>query len=278
MKRRTIIKAVLGILFLAVLIIINVGPVVWALSTSLKSLNEILEFPPRFIGSRVTLEHYSRVLISGFPRNIRNSIFYSGSAVFLTLFLGCLAAYGLDRFKFSGKKLFLLLIIASIPTAIARPSVVIPTYVYLSKLGMVNRWYTLVVLYTVYNLPMVTWILKGSFEAVPKEIDESAMVDGCPRIIILFKIVIPLTVPGLAAAALFTFLGSWNDFIVASIMTSSAELEPLQLGVYHYMGCYGLEWGALMAASIMAIIPIMVFFGFLQKYFVTGLMKGSVKG
>jgi len=266
------------IIVVLILAVITIGPIFWGASTSFKKPNEIIDLPPRIIGSAVTLEHYQKLIQSQIQLYFRNSMLYSVCAVILALMVGSLAAYIFSRFQFSLKKPLFFLVVAGIPMAIARASVLIPTYVYLSKLQLVDRWFTLIILYTAYNLPMAIWILIGSFETIPRQLDEAAMIDGSSRMYILFRIILPLARPGLAAAGLFIFLGAWNDFIVASMMISSTSLKSIQLAIYHYLGFWGREWGPLTASSIVAIVPILVLFAFLQKNFIAGLTRGSVKG
>ncbi len=271
------LNIILLTVFVVLLVVINVGPILWGLLTSVKPDREILAFPPHFFPYSPTFEHYQRIVESGFGVSIRNSIFYSFLTILLGLFLGSLGAYSFDRFNFPGKKLLFFLVLAGIPMSIGSSAILIPTYVFLAKLGITNKWFTLIPLYTAYNLPMVTWILKGTFETIPKELDEAAKLDGCSRFSTLVKIVLPLARPGLAASSIFLFVGAWNDFITASIMVSSPQLSPVQLSIYHFLGFFGREWGPLTASAITALIPILMVFIFLQKHFVSGLTRGAIK-
>ena len=147
----------------------------------------------------------------------------------------------------------------------------------MTKLRITNNRLTLILLYTTYNLPMAIWILKGAFEAIPKEIDEAAMLEGCGDLYILFRLLLPLAKPAIAAAALFLFIGSWNEFITASVMVDSPQFRPVQLAIYNYLGYYGREWGPLTASSVLALIPIIFVFIRLGKLLISGLTQGSVK-
>ena len=270
-------KPVFGLLAFAVtvaLLVVNVGPIFWAVSTSLKVHQEILRYPPTLIPSNPTLEHYERIISTGFLPAVRNSVFYSASTILLGLLIGSVAAYGFSRFDFVGKRVAFFLILAGIPMSIGAAAILIPTYVFFSIAGMVDKWYTLILLYTAYNISMVVWILLGTFESIPKELDESAMMDGCSRLRILVQMIIPLAKPGLAASAIFLFIRAWNDFIAASIMINSSKLRPVQLITFHFMGFYGREWGPLMASVNAALLPTLLLFLFLQRYFVSGLSSG----
>jgi multiple sugar transport system permease protein len=147
----------------------------------------------------------------------------------------------------------------------------------MTKLGITNNRFTLILLYTTYNLPMAIWILKGAFEAIPREIDEAATLEGCGDMYILFRLLLPLAKPAIAAAALFLFIGSWNEFIAASVMVDSPQFRPVQLAIYNYLGYYGREWGPLTASSILALIPIIFVFIRLGRLLISGLTQGSVK-
>lgn len=271
-------NSILTYITIILLIIINIGPIIWAISTSLKPSNEILEYPPSILGSAVSFEHYLRVFNGGFLHSLYITIIYSLSAIILCIIFGVLAGYGLSRFNFFGKKIISFLVMASIPMAAARVPTLVPAYIFLSNIGMVDRVYTLPILFTVYSLPTAIWIFRGFFDSIPREIDEAAKIDGCSRLNILTKIMLPLIRPGLAAVSLFTFVLAWNEFIVAAIMVSRPELLPIQVTVYNYLGYFGREWGPLTASSILAIIPILILLIFLQKQFVAGLTGGSVKG
>lgn len=277
-KIRRINSSIFILIITIGLIIINLGPIFWAISTSLKPPREILLYPPSLIGSRISFEHYVRVLEGGIMHSLYNTIIFSLSAIVSCIVLGVLAGYSLSRFRFPGKKLITYIIIGGIPMAIARAPLLVPAYVFLSALGLVDRVFTLPLLYTIYSLPMAIWILRGFFETIPREIDDAAKIDGCSRLIILTKIMLPLIRPGIAAVSIFTFVLAWNEFIVAAIMVSRPELLPIQVAVYNYLGYYGREWGPLTAASLMSILPVLVLFIFLQRQFIAGLTGGSIKG
>lgn len=154
---------------------------------------------------------------------------------------------------------------------------VVPNYTFFSAIGMANKWYTLPIIYIAYNLPMAIWILMGGMESVPIEIDEAAKIDGASRWYILFRVILPLLLPSLACAALFIFLGAWNEFVVSSVLVSSGNLYPIQVNIYNYMGFYGIQWGPLCAAATAAVIPVLIVFAFLGRLLISGLTAGAVK-
>lgn len=251
-------------------------PILWGLSSSLKPSGQIAEFPPRIIPKAVTFEHYARIAGDNVFYFIFNSALVSAAAVILALALGALAGYALARFEFRGRATVMILTVAIMSIPIA--SLLVPTFTLLSTVGLLDTRLGLVLLYAAYQLPMVIWMLYGYFLSLPVEIEHAARIDGYSPLATLRKVVLPLSRPGLVAAALFVLVFSWNDFVVAVTMTSSEQARTLPVAIYFYLGFYGREWGPLLAASIVSIIPIIAVFVFLQRYFMSGLTGGGVKG
>lgn len=265
-------------IILLVFLILNSVPILWGLSTSFKSTNEILAYPPKFLGFTFTLDHYAAVFRNGLTRGMLNSLLYSGGAIVFGVFFGLLAGYGFQRYRFPFKKLLFYIVVAGIPLSTGSSSMLIPTYLYMMKMGLTNKWYTLILIYTAYNLPMAVWILKGAIEAIPLEIEDAARIDGCSRAYIILRLVPRMCLPSLASAALFLFIGSWNEFITSAVMIDSAQLRPIQSVIYYFNGFFGTDWGALMAAAMVALLPIVIVFSLLGKLMVSGLTQGAVKG
>ena len=274
---RTLSAGAQGLLFVAVLVI-SIVPVYWAVLTSLKAPNEIFRFPPALAGFEPTLQHYETILNDGFMDTIWNSMGYSAIAVVLGVLVGFLAAYGMQRFEFRFKRLVFFLVVACIPLSIGSAALLIPNYVFMSQLGLIDKWYTLAILFTAYNLPMAIWICRSGVESVPIEIEESAMIDGCSRGYIMFGIVFRLMLPSVASAALFIFIGAWNEFILAAVMVNSKALMPVQVAIYNYLGFFGQQWGPLTASASLAIVPTLIIFTLLGRMLVSGLTQGAVKG
>jgi multiple sugar transport system permease protein len=251
-------------------------PIVWGLSSSLKPPDQIVEYPPRLFPTTPTLEHYVRIFRDNAGYFIMNSTIISVGAVALSLAAGALAAYAMARFEFRGRQASLVVIVAIMSIPIA--SLLVPTFTLLSTIGLLDTRLGLVLLYTAYQLPIVVWMLYGYFLTLPIEIEHAARIDGCSPLRTLWKVVLPLSRPALIAAALFVVVFSWNDFVVAVTMTSTERARTLPVAIYFYLGFYGREWGPLLAASIVSIVPIIAVFVFLQRYFVAGMTGGSVKG
>ncbi len=266
------------VLVFLVILVINLMPIYWSVITSIKTKRDIFAFPPKLWNFKLSFEHYQTIINDGYFRSILNSIFYCVVCVLVGLLLGYMAAYGLQRYRFKYKKLIFNLIVACVPLSIGSAALIIPNYVFMSQLGLINKWYTLVILFTTYNLPMAIWVLKSGVEGVPIEIEESAKIDGCKKAYIIWRMVFPLMKPSIASAAIFIFIGAWNEFILAAVMVDSPKLMPVQVAIYNYLGFFGQEWGPLTASASLAIIPALIIFTFLGKMLVSGLTQGSVKG
>ena len=251
-------------------------PILWGLSSSFKPTDRIVEFPPRLLPETPTLEHYIRIFQDDAAFYIANSMLVSAATILLTLTLASLGGYALARYDFRGRTLLMMGVIAVMSIPIA--SLLVPTFTLLSAAGLFDTRLGLVLLYTAYQLPAAMWMLYGYFMSLPVEVENAARVDGCSPLRTLLKVVLPLSKPGLVAAALFTLVFAWNDFVVAVTMTSSQETRTFPVAIYFYLGFYGREWGPLLAASLVSIVPIIAVFMFLQRYFMSGLTGGGVKG
>ncbi len=270
--RRKLIRGAVNLLIMAFALF----PILWGLSSSFKPTDRIIEFPPRLLPEAPTLEHYQRIFQDDAAFYIMNSALVSAATVFLTLALAALGGYALARYDFRGRTFAMMSVIAVMSIPIA--SLLVPTFTLISVLGLFDTRLGLVLLYTAYQLPAALWMLYGYFMSLPVEIENAARVDGCSPTRTLRKVVLPLSKPGLVAAALFCLVFAWNDFVVAVTMTSSQETRTFPVAIYFYLGFYGREWGPLLAASLVSIVPIIAVFVFLQRYFMSGLTGGGVKG
>jgi len=271
MRRRAIRTAINAVIALFALL-----PILWGFFSSLKPADRIVEFPPRLLPETPTLEHYRRIFADQAAYFIANSLAVSAASVLLTLALGAFAGYAIARFRFRGRDGLMMATVAIMSIPIA--SLLVPTFTLLSAAGLTDTRLGLVLLYAAYQLPVVVWMLYGYFLSLPVEIENAARVDGCSPMRTLWKVVLPLSKPGLIAAGLFVLVFAWNDFVVAVTMTSSEAARTFPVAIYFYLGFYGREWGPLLAASIVSIVPIVAIFVFLQRHFVSGLTGGGVKG
>jgi len=271
-QRRRLLRGAVNLL----IAIFALFPILWGLSSSLKPTDQIIEFPPRLLPSEPTLEHYIRIFQDGALYYIGNSMLVSAATIALTISLAALGGYALARFDFRGRGAIMMMVIGVMSIPIA--SLLVPTFTLLSAVGLFDTRLGLVLLYSAYQLPAAMWMLYGYFMSLPVEVENAARVDGCSPLRTLWKVVLPLSKPGLVAAALFVLVFAWNDFVVAVTMTSSQETRTFPVAIYFYLGFYGREWGPLLAASLVSIVPIIAVFVFLQRYFMSGLTGGGVKG
>jgi ABC-type glycerol-3-phosphate transport system permease component len=266
---------VYGILIAASLFAIF--PIVWAILTSLKQEATIFLYPPQWLPNPITLENYIHVLYnSNMPRYFLNSLWVVFMTILLSLTLSSHGGYAAARFSFKGKNtlLFIILLTVMIPGIV----VLIPLYMLATQVGLLDTYWVLILVYTAWQIPAVLWLMRGFFETIPRELEEAALIDGCSRLGAFYRIIWPLTRPGLAAAAVIVFVNVWNEFILAATLTTSDNKRLIPVGLYYYIGAYGIEWGKLMAAVCIALLPIILLFIFLQRSFIKGLSSGSVKG
>jgi ABC-type glycerol-3-phosphate transport system permease component len=223
----------------------------------------------------VTMYNYLQAINHGLLLALFNSAFISLSTVALTLAAGSLAAYPLARIRFRFSQLCLFLIIA--PMMIPGLVNLVPTYIVMAKLGLLDSYEGLILIYWVHSLPLAIWILRGFFQTIPQELEDAASVDGASRPRILWSIVLPLSQPALAAVALLVFLNSWNEFVIASIMTSSAVMRTAQVFLYLNMTDVGINWGEMMASGLAINLPVLALFLLLQRRFISGLTAGALR-
>jgi len=252
-------------------------PFFWMLSTSIKPPEEIFSAIPRWIPDNPTLNNYYGIWLgTPFSRYFINSftvaIFNTLSALLVSVF----AAYSISRFSFIGRKEFIVGILISqmFPLVL----LLIPLFMVMLSLGLVDTRLGLIITYLTRTLPFSILMLKGYFDGIPFDIEEAAIVDGCSRTKVLYKIILPIAAPGIAAVALFAFILAWQEFLFALTLTRSASSHTLTVGLSLMLGERRILWGRLMAGSVIITIPVTVFFVYLQKYLVQGLTMGAIKG
>ena len=268
-----------GLLYAGGLILLVVGafPLFWMLSTSLKPSAEIFATPPRLVPAHPTLENFVRLFSdTSFLTFFRNSALVSLATVALTLGVSAPGAYGLTRFSFAGREKVAGLILTTY--MFAPVMIIIPFYILVKQLGIVNTRLALVLSYTTFCLPFCLWLLRAFFESIPLELEEAALIDGAGRGRAVWHVVLPLALPGLIAAAIFTFILAYNDFLFALVLITSEELKTLPVGVNDLFNATIVDWGMIMAAGVMITVPAVLFFAAVQRYLVQGWGAGGVKG
>ena len=260
---------------LVLLAIVCVAPIVLMFATSLKVQTQIFTNSISFFFVP-TLENYREVLGEGsFMRYLGNSLIVGVVSTLITLVLGCMAAYGLVRFRFKGRKTiaYTTLLLRTVPLAV----LAVPVFMLWSQTGLINSLPGLILLYVAVNLPFTIWLLYGFVLQVPPELEESAAIDGCGPIEVFYKVVLPLIKPGLAAAAIFTFRIAWNEFILALVLTDRAT-RPLPVAAWLYFTDIGVDWGKIMALGSLIAVPPLIFTFIAARQIITGLTAGAVKG
>jgi ABC-type glycerol-3-phosphate transport system permease component len=259
------------------LLVVGAFPLAWMLSTSLKPSAEIFATPPTLVPHHATLENFTRLFRdTSFPIYFKNSVTVSLATVVLTLVVSALGAYGLTRFAFRGRDAVARLILLTY--MFAPIMIIIPFYLIVKQLGVVNTQLALVLSYTTFCLPFCLWLLRTFFQAIPLELEEAALVDGASRASAVWWVVLPLALPGIIATGIFTFILAWNDFLFALVLITSDELKTLPIGVNDLFNATIVDWGMIMAAGVMITVPTIAFFVAVQRYLIQGWGAGGVKG
>jgi len=260
----------------AIITVLILFPAIFAILTSFKPIREIFTYPPAIFPHTWTVKPY----ISIFSREkylhyFFNGYFISVCSTFLCVFLGSLAGYGFSRFKLPAKRLFLLGILAM---QMFPGAVLMVSYFNLSKqLGLYNTYLVLIMIDTVFALPLVIWLLKSYFDSIPVSIEEAALIDGCSKVKVLLLIVAPLARAGVIGTGMLAFIRAWNEFLFALILTKGPERAPITVGLAELFGQYSINWNGIMAITTLAVIPLLVVFIFVQRYVISGITSGAVK-
>lgn len=251
-------------------------PLLWVAGLSLKTRLQVFANPPLFIW-KPTLENYLTVLQGAdFLQAFVNSLVVASGAVLLSLCIGVPAAYAMARFPFRGRSFlfFSLLIMRMLPPI----AVLVPMYVLFSKFGLTTTRFSVILAYTTFSLPLVVWIMRGFFEELPRELEESAWVDGASRYAAFRSVVLPLIRPGLVAASILCLQLAWNDFLFAAVLTNNATRTLPVLMAAYSGGDTGVDWGGMTASGVLVVLPVVVFAFLAQRHLVAGLSSGAVKG
>jgi len=263
----------IGIVFLGLFAIL---PLVWTFYTSLRTNVDINKFPAKISLSNLSLDAYFGVWRdTNFPMLIKNSLIVSTLTVVVSLSLGTLAGYALSRSKFRGRQgvLLVYLAIRLVPGVL----LLIPLYLFMNKLGLLDSYIGLVLAYTTFTLPATIWLMKGFFDSLPPDLENAARIDGCSRIGAMWRISIPLVLPGLAATGTLTAITAWNDVLFAMLLTSSDRTRTWPVGLREMIGEFQLPWEALTATSILSLLPVVIGFALVGRKMVAGITAGSLK-
>jgi multiple sugar transport system permease protein len=252
-------------------------PVLWVVSASLRPEGELLSFPFRLFPGEVSLTAYERVFREGMLTWLFNSTVVTVVGVGSIVAVSVPAAYAFSRFEFRGRRglLGLVLLFQMISSVV----IIVPLYSVMSTLGLIDTRAGLILLYVGIQTPFSIWLLKGYFDTIPKELDYAARIDGCNRLQTLRHVLLRPVAPGIAVVAIFNTVLTWSEFVLAyTVLGSATELWTISIGVYEFQSQFGNDWRAIAAASVVGMVPLVVTFVALQRYFVKGLIEGSLKG
>ncbi|MEJ6949530.1 carbohydrate ABC transporter permease [Natronospora cellulosivora (SeqCode)] len=282
MNKRTPLENFLFYFLILLLLFFVLAPYAWMVSSSFKTTLEIQGMTPTWIPQTLTLENYVRMnqtvpIVDYFM----NSVIISLGTMIFSLLLAVLAAYGISRFNFPGRNIYILVLLATqmLPGVLF----VIPYFMLFTwirntfGIQMTNTYHGMIFTYTSFSLPFAILMLRNYLDSVPRSIDEQALIDGCTRFMALFRIIIPLAKPGMAAIGIYSFIMAWNEILFATILTRG-ETRTISLGLLRYLTQNASRWGEMMAACIFATIPIIIIFTLVQKNLVKGLISGATKG
>lgn len=262
--------------YLTVLAIIAAFPLVWILLSSVKGKGEMTGDPTAFLPKILTLDNYRTVIGQlGFGGNIANSVIVAFSTTLIAIIISALGAYGVVRFfpKFGRIMTRVLITTYMFPPIL----LAVPYSIVMGKAGLMNSRVGLVIVYLSFSVPYAIWLLVGFFQTVPLEIEEAARVDGANKIQVFGQVVLPIVAPGLVAVAIYTFINAWNEFLYSLILMNSSDKMTVAVALKSLEGQEVMDWGVMMAASALVVIPSVIFFMLIQKKIAGGLAAGSVK-
>ncbi len=274
---RTTISRV-GVILLLLLGAIFAGfPVLWMLASSFKPNVEIFAYPPRLITENFSFDAYLAVLTDPEQRRFFfNSYLVSGLVTLLTLVVGIMAGFSFSRYQFRAKGIINTIIISV--QAVPPITLLIPYFSLIVALRLHNTYAALVLTYMVFTLPYAIIMMTGYFNTLPRELDEAVMIDGGSRAIALWRVLVPISLPGIVAVGIYTFMQAWNEFLFALTLTKTTDMRTVPIGIQLLMGQHSYEWNEMMAMSVLGSLPVLILFLFFQRYFIAGMTAGSVKG
>jgi multiple sugar transport system permease protein len=271
----------LGRIFLVIIFLYTAVPMVWMLLTSVKSGFAAMQSPPQWWPNEPTLASYTKLLDptnsvgQDFLRFFWNSLFVSTTTTILAVIVAVPAAYAFSRFDFPGRKfLFFSVLLRNMFPAVI---FLVPLFILMRLLGLVNTHGSLVLTYLTFGLPLAIWLLKGFYDNIPYQLEQAARIDGATRFQAFVLIVMPLSVPGIIATAIYSFIGAWNEYIFAYTFLNRNDQLTLPVGIQRFFSENSTDFPGLMAASFMMSLPVVVLFLLLQRYFVRALTEGAVK-
>jgi len=274
-KRKHIVNLTWYVI-IGILLFIVFFPIWWAFLTSIRTPEQIYK-AVRLIPEGLYLKNYIELFtIHGFNYYFPNSVIVTAISTLISIVAAFLGAYALSRIRFPGARILSQVVLFAY--LVPKTVLFLPLFTVMRELKLVNTLYSLIASYPTFMLPFATWLLLGYFASIPKELEESALIDGCSRLQLLFRIVLPVALPGIIAATIFSFSMGWKDFLYARVFISAETKKTLPIGTADLIQGDVYLWGHIMAASILTAVPVLIAYGIMQRYVVSGLTAGSVKG
>lgn len=277
-KIKNVVFKCVPYLLLTVSVVLVLLPIISMVFTSFKSPDTILS-SKGLVPEKWSLAHYQNVLRkSNFLTYLKNSLMVAAVVSLLSTSISVLGGYSLSRYsrKVRGLRFYMVFLLALQMFPVIQ--LIIPLYLTFQRLQITNTHASVLVAYLTFTLPLNMWMMQGFFSGIPYEIEEAGTIDGCGRLQCLFRLILPISGPGLASVAIFAFNYCWNEYLLGSLLLKQDSLRTLPIGLQNFMQENMTDWGSLMAASSLAILPVLLFLVFMQKYFVTGMTAGSIKG
>lgn len=265
-------------ILLTMISLVCVFPFLWMVITALKPETEVRQAVPSLIIHQPTIENLLKVLFdTGFVKYMRNSFVVASAATVLSMIIAVMAGYVLSRY-YKRRIVKLSNVGMMISQMIPGVLLLVPLYITMQKIGLLESYFSLILAYTTFVIPLCTFMMSSFFDTVPIELEEAAEMDGCNKFTTIVRVILPLSVPSLVSTGLYAFINAWNEFMFGYVFLSTDKYRTITPAIMLFKGANITDWGGLMAASVIAVIPVTFIFLFLQRYFLEGLMSGSVKG
>ena len=263
----------------ALLILAFLLPFYWAFISSIKPRSEVIKYPPTLFPNKVSFENYTRLFAAGggrFVLFIKNTFLIASLSVFSVCVISIFAGYALSRLQFPGINIFFLAILAIM--LIPFQALLVPLYDLMHKMGLLDTYLGLIAVYTTLNMPFGVFMMRNGFDTIPNSLREAALIDGASETKVLFRVFLPLAWPSVATTGIYVFLQSWNDFLINLTFASSINTKTIQVGLMNFATSrFYADWGVINAGSVVSMLPILILFVFLQRYFIKGMLSGAIK-
>ena len=277
LRGKELILAILRWILIIFFAVYTLFPLIWLVVSSLKTNFEFLAGSPFALPARPQWVNYTNALtVAGLGRMLFNSVFVGLSATVVNIIVASMGAYCISRFRFKGREKIFTLFTAGI--LVPLNALMVPYFVIITKLGLINTYGGMILLYTAIGIPMSTFLIRGLMDSIPMELEEAAYIDGCGFYARFFHIILPLSRTGIVTAATFEFLTCWNEFVFANLLVSSEKLRTIQVGIRYFTNQFSTDYVSMYAAIVISIVPSIIGYILFQEQIIAGMTSGAVKG